>query len=167
MLRLLSALFLLVLTHAIQAQQPSTIYGCVDASGHRFYTNVKSDAEGKKCTVVQREISVVPAQAPVPSTAPSPAPRKETASGSATARVQQNTQRSRDEARKRILQEELEAADKQLAAAKKKLAEQEAIREGGERNYQRVLDRLKPFQQEVERQEQNVAQLKRELSNLR
>lgn len=162
MARLFSAIFLLALTSAAQAQQPSTIYGCVDASGHRYYTNVKSDAEGKKCTVVQREVSVVPA--------PTPAPRKESASGtsgSASARVQQNTQKSRDEARRRILQEELEAAVKQLAVAKQKLAEQEAIREGGERNYQRVLDRLKPFQQEVERQEQNVAQLKRELSNLR
>jgi len=141
------------------AQQPSTIYGCVDASGRRYYTNVKADAEGKKCTVVQREVSVVPAP---PRTAP-----KEGASGSASARVQQGTQRSRDEARRRILQEELETADKQLAAAKQKLAEQEAIRDGSERNYQRVLDRLKPYQQEVERQEQNVAQLKRELSNLR
>ena len=162
MARLFSAIFLLALTSAVQAQQPSTIYGCVDASGHRYYTNVKSDAEGKKCTVVQREVSVVPA--------PTPAPRKESASGtsgSASARVQQNTQKSRDEARRRILQEELEAAVKQLAVAKQKLAEQEAIREGGERNYQKVLDRLKPFQQEVERQEQNVAQLKRELSNLR
>lgn len=162
MARLLSVFLLVVSTWAAYAQQSSTIYGCVDASGRRYYTNVKSDAEGKKCTVVQREVSVVPA--------PTPAPRKESASGtsgSASARVQQNTQKSRDEARRRILQEELEAAVKQLAVAKQKLAEQEAIREGGERNYQRVLDRLKPFQQEVERQEQNVAQLKRELSNLR
>ncbi|MBI4291636.1 MAG: DUF4124 domain-containing protein [Betaproteobacteria bacterium] len=161
MFRLFSAIFVLALTSAAQAQQPSTIYGCVDASGHRYYTNVKSDAEGKKCTVVQREVSVVPAQ--------TPAPRRESASGSsqASARVQQNTQKSRDEARKRILEEELDLAVKQLAVAKQRLAEQEGIREGGERNYQRVLDRLKPYQQEVERQEQNVAQLKRELSNLR
>ena len=159
MCRFSCALFLLALASAVQAQQASTIYGCVDASGHRYYTNVKSDAEGKKCTVVQREVSVVPAP---PRSAP-----KESASGSGTARVQQGTQRSRDEARKRILQDELEVADKQLATAKQKLAEQEGTRDGSERNYQRVLDRLKPFQQEVERQEQNVAQLKRELSNSR
>ena len=61
MCRFLCALFLAALACAAQAQQPSTIYGCVDASGHRYYTNVKSDAEGKKCTVVQREVSVVPA----------------------------------------------------------------------------------------------------------
>lgn len=156
MVRHFCAFLLLALAGAVQAQQPSTIYGCVDESGRRFYTNVKSDADGKKCTVVQREVSVVPAPPPA---------SKEIPTGAA--RVQQATQKSRDDARRRILQEELEAAEKQLATARQKLAEQEGIREGGERNYQRVLDRLKPYQAEVERQEQNVAQLKRELSNLR
>ncbi|MBI2320383.1 MAG: DUF4124 domain-containing protein [Betaproteobacteria bacterium] len=159
MARLLTAFLLIVGTWAAYAQQSSTIYGCVDASGRRYYTNVKSDAEGKKCTIVQREVSVVPAQ-------PAPAP-KASAPAPGAAKVPQNTQKSRDEARRRILEEELQAADKQLAAAKQKLAEQEAVREGGERNYQRVLDRLKPYKAEVERQEQNVTQLKRELSNLR
>ena len=74
---------------------------------------------------------------------------------------------SRLKAERGTLQEEFEAAEKRLAAARQKLTEQEGIREGGERNYQRVLDRLKPYQAEVERQEQNVAQLKRELSSLR
>ena len=156
MVRHLCALLLIASAGAAQAQQPSTIYGCVDESGRRFYTNVKSDADGKKCTVVQREVSVVPAP---------PAATKESPAGAA--RVQQATQKSRDDARRRILQEELEAAEKQLATARQKLTEQEGIREGGERNFQRVLDRLKPYQAEVERQEQNVAQLKRELSNLR
>lgn len=159
MSRLLTAFFLIVGTWAAYAQQASTIYGCVDASGRRYYTNVKADAEGKKCTVVQREVSVVPAQpAPAPKASP-PAP--------GAGKAPQNAQKNREEARRRILEEELQAADKQLATARQKLAEQEAIREGGERNYQRVLDRLKPYKEEVERQEQNVSQLKRELSNLR
>ena len=158
MVRFLCALLLLAALGSARAQQPSTIYGCVDETGRRYYTNVKSDADGKKCTVVQREVSVVPVQAP---------PSKESAAGTGGQRVQQATQRSRDEARRRILQEEFAAAEKQLATARQKLTEQEGIREGGERNYQRVLDRLKPYQEEVERQEQNVTQLKRELSNLR
>jgi len=156
MTRSTCALLLAAFACLAHAQQPSTIYGCVDASGHRYYTNVKADADGKKCAVVQREVSVVPAT-PVPRQSQSPAGTK----------VQQDTQKARDDARRRILQEELENADKALSAAKQKLAEQESTRSGDERNYQRVLDRLKPFQQEVERQQENVAQLKRELSNLR
>ncbi len=156
MKRSICAFILLASAQAVHAQQTSTIYGCVDASGHRYYTNVKTDAEGKKCTIVQREVSVVPATPVAKHGAPA-----------ANARVLQDTQRSRDEARRRILQEELDNADKQLAAAKQRLTEQESVRDGSERNNQRLLDRLKPYQQEVERQEQNVAQLKRELTNLR
>jgi chromosome segregation ATPase len=76
-------------------------------------------------------------------------------------------QRARDTDRRRILQEELQSADKQLAVARQKLAEQETVRNGNERNYERVLERLKPFQDEVRVAEENVVSLKRELSNLR
>lgn len=147
-------------TGAAHAQQGGTIFGCVDESGRRYYTNIKSDTDGKKCSVVQKEISVMPAP---------PAPPAASRGGSAGAgsKVDQSTQRNRDEARRRILQDELGAAESRLAEAKQKLAEQEGTREGGERNYQRVLDRLKPFQEEVARQEQNVAELKREISSLR
>ena len=53
-----------------------------------------------------------------------------------------------------------------LADARKKLSEQEATRGGDEKNYARVLDRLKPYQDTVEVHEKNVEALKRELSNL-
>ena len=50
---------------------------------------------------------------------------------------------------------------------KKELAEQEAVRQGDERNYQRVLDRLQPYKDRVALHERNVDSLKRELGNLR
>ncbi len=53
-----------------------------------------------------------------------------------------------------------------LADARKKLAEQEAIRTGDEKNYARVLERLKPFRDSVEVHEKNVEALKREIANL-
>ena len=90
-----------------------------------------------------------------------PARPGKAASGAAKAiaeRVDPKTQRSRDDTRRKILQEELDAAQKRLAEAQQKLAEQEAVRSGEEKVYpQRVLDRLKPYQDEVERQEKNVA----------
>ena len=41
------------------------------------------------------------------------------------------------------------------------------MRLGTERNYQRVLDRLEPFQKKVKLHEDNVANLRREISNMR
>ena len=156
------AAFLAVLAVADVRAQNAT-YRCVDPGGRSTYTNVKEEMTGKKCTVVSREISVVPAQQLTARPA-------KAASGAAKAtgeRVDTNTQRSRDDTRRKILQDELDAAEKRLAEAKQKLAEQDSVRSVEEKVYpQRALDRLKPHQEEVERQEQNVASLKRELSNL-
>ena len=38
---------------------------------------------------------------------------------------------------------------------------------GDEKNFQRVLDRLKPYTEVVERHEKNVEQLRRELASIR
>ena len=54
-----------------------------------------------------------------------------------------------------------------ITQARDKLTEQQAVRNGDERNYQRVLDRLKPFVEAVELHEKNVSQLQRELSSVR
>ncbi|HMK22630.1 MAG TPA: DUF4124 domain-containing protein, partial [Terriglobales bacterium] len=40
----------------------SEVYKCPDASGRPTYTNVKRDTVGKKCTLVVKEVQVVPAQ---------------------------------------------------------------------------------------------------------
>src|SRR5579859_4737137 len=55
------------------------------------------------------------------------------------------------------------AAEQQLEQARKALADQEAIRNGDEKNYQRVLDRLKPYQEAVTKAEQNLDQARRSL----
>lgn len=141
-------------------------YRCVDNAGRSTYTNVQEEMTGKKCTIVSREVSVVP----VPKPAAPPVARSATTGSDAKPpanRIDPQTQRARDSDRRRILQDELASAEKALAAARQKLAEQEAIRTGDEKNFQRVLDRLKPFQDEVRSAEDNVAALKRELANLR
>jgi len=146
-----AVVFLATIGVAWAAVAQSEIYRCKDGSGRDIYTNVKRDTEGKNCRLVSREVSVVPAQAP--------------AARPTTARV--DPVRAKETDRRRILQEELDGEQKRLAEAKQRLAEQEAIRNGDERNYQRVLDRLKPFMEAVEQSEKNVAQLRKELTNLK
>jgi hypothetical protein len=145
-------------------------YRCVDNAGRSTYTNVQEEMAGKKCTVVIREVSVVPVPKPAVPSAAQPSASRTDAKPEAKPpanRVDPQTQRARDNDRRRILQDELANAEKALAAARQKLAEQESIRTGDEKNYQRVLDRLKPFQDDVRGAEANVAALKRELGNLR
>ncbi len=146
------------------AHAQSVTYRCVDANGRSTYTNVKEEMTGKKCTVVSREVSVVPAQ----QFAPQPTKGGSSAAKAGGERVDATTQRNRDDTRRKILQEELDSAEKRLAEARQKLSEQEAVRSAEERAMpQKALERLKSYQEEVGRQEQNVASLKRELSNLR
>ena len=135
-------------------------YKCLDANGRATYTNMKEEIKGKNCTVVMREISVVPAVQPPRSPAAAPSP-------SGFPKVDQATQKSRDDGRRRILEDELAGEEKALAQAQAELKQQESIRTGDEKNYQRVLDRLQKYKDEVERHEKNVAALRKELSNLR
>ena len=75
------------------------------------------------------------------------------------------TQRTRDDARRKILDDELSGEEKALAKAKEELTQQESVRSGDERNYQKVLDRLQPYKDEVERHQKNVEALKKEINN--
>jgi hypothetical protein len=140
------------------AQSAGTVWKCVEADGRAHYTNIKKEAEGKNCTVVTKEVSVVPSGSPQKPAAGAPANFP---------KVDRDTQKARDDNRRRILEEELTAEEKGLVEAKAKLAEQEGVRQGDEKNYSRVLDRLKPFQEAVERHERNISALKRELASIR
>lgn len=138
------------------ASAQATVWKCTGPDGRPQYTNVQRDAQGKNCTVVTKEVSVVPATRIPSATSESPYPR-----------VDRETQRTRDDGRRKILEEELKAEEQKLADAQAKLAEQEAVRLGDEKNYQRVLDRLAPYKEAVDGHSKNVEALKRELANLK
>jgi len=145
-----------------QQQGTGTVWRCTEPDNRAHYTNIKKETEGKQCVVVTREVSVVsaPPQVQAPRAAATPTPP-------GFPRVDKDTQKSRDDGRRKILEDELSTEEKGLSDAKAKLAEQEGIRNADEKNYQRVLDRLKPYQDAVERHERNVSALKRELAALR
>jgi len=146
------------LVFVLAAPARGDTFKCIDANGRATYTNMKEETKGKNCSVVMREISVVPAVPPARSAVANPSP-------AGFPKVDPATQKNRDGARRRILEEELSGEEKALAQAKTELTEQESVRTGGEKNYQRVLDRLQKYKDEVELHEKNVEALKKELSN--
>lgn len=151
---------LLVLTLGLATARPAfaqveTIWSCKDSNGRTHVTNLKEDTVGKECRIVQQQrVTVVPAAKPG---AKSPAGfPKETSSDRASSKAKQLD----------TIEKELAQEESMLADAKKKLAEQEAVRGGDEKNYAKVLERLKPYQDTVEVHQKNVEALKREFSNL-
>ncbi|MGQ0512623.1 MAG: DUF4124 domain-containing protein [Betaproteobacteria bacterium] len=144
----------------MHAQQMETLWNCRDKDGRTILTNQQADTAGKECRVVhQQRVTVVPGVAAPKTAAKSPTPAgfpKESPADRASSKSKQ-----RDTLEKELLQEQ-----GMLADARKKLAEQEAIRTGDEKNYARVLERLKPFRDSVEVHEKNVEALKREIGNL-
>jgi len=139
-------------------QPAETLWNCRDKDGKTILTNQEADTVGRDCRIVhQQRVTVVPAPAKPAAKAPSPQgfPR-ESAGDRLSARDRQ----------RQTLERELTQEEAMLADARRKLAEQESIRTGDEKNYQRVLDRLRPFQDAVEVHSKNVDALKRELANL-
>ena len=113
------------------------IYRCPDAAGRPTYTNVKRDTVGKNCTMVTREVSVVPA---------TPVARASIIPAKATAALL-----SRDESRRKILENELESEQRLLADARQKAGQ------GSDRT----------SQDSVELHQKNIEQLQHELGNFR
>lgn len=123
-----------------------TIYKSVDPQGRVIYTD--KPVEGAK-PVDLPPVTTVPGVKP---------PEKKPAAGAAPAAP-------RDEAaerRARDTEARLKEAEAGLDAARKDLAEQEAIRLGDERNnYQKYLDRVQRYRDEVSRQELEVEALRK------
>jgi hypothetical protein len=136
------------------------IWECVDEWGNRRFTNIESEAKGCRLLDVG-----IPAAAPA-EMKPPPKPAA-VAPPPDFPKVDPEIQRARDDMRRRILEQELASEQKMLAAARRALEEQESIRLGSERNYQRVLDRLEPYREKVQLHESNVANLRDELIRIR
>jgi hypothetical protein len=159
----IGALLLLTLGLAtggqVRAQQVTEIWKCQDERGRPLYTSDKRETAGKKCEVVSREVNVLPVPPGAKPGAKAPPPPgfpKESANDRAAAKAKQ----------RETLEKELGQEQQMLAEAKRKLAEQEAIRTGDEKNYARVLARLQPYKDAVDVHEKNVEALRRELGNL-
>lgn len=141
------------------------MYECVDASGSKQFTNIPTNP--KSCKVLNIQPSAAPSPGAAPGSAAPQVKPPRIATPSHFPRVDRALQKERDNDRRGILENELGTEEKLLAQARKELSEQEAVRLGSERNYQRTLDRLDPFQKKVKLHEDNVANLRREISKMR
>ena len=141
--------------------QTTEIYKCTDASGRPLYTSDKRETTGKKCELVSRQVNVMPSQGATQSSRGGRG-----GEGTAFPRESSDQRASAKDRQREILQKELVTEQEALARAKQELAQAESVREGGERNYARVLERLQPLKDSVETHEKNIQALQRELGNL-
>jgi hypothetical protein len=142
------------------AAHAEVMYQCVDDLGRKTFSNVKLPDKDFKCVTLDlgpaTSVPAVPVSRPAAKPSPPGFPK-----------VEQTAQKERDNDRRRILEDELAAEQQNLEQARKELAEQESIRNGNERNYQMVLDRLEPYKNKVALHERNIEAIEKELGSLR
>ena len=144
--------------------QADVMYQCVDESGHKSFSNIKSTEKGARCTAMDLGPSV---------TVPAPKAAAKTPTPAAFPKVDDNAQKSRDTDRRRILDSELAAEQKNLEQARKDLAEQEAAPQPSERlqgggiNGAKVQERVQPFKDKVALHERNIEAIQKEIYKLR
>lgn len=128
-----------------------SIYRCTDAGGSTVIANSKLD---KTCK---------PVALPPDSTLPAPKGRAggtaATPTPSTFPRVGEDTQKTRDTDRKRILEQELSVEQRSLELARRDLQDQENARVGEER--------LQPYRDRVGQHERNLQAIQRELASQR
>jgi len=147
--------------------QADTMYQCVDESGHKSFSNMKSGPKGAKCT---------PMDLGTPVTVPAARGATKTPTPATFPKVDDNAQKARDTDRRRILDSELTAEQRNLEQAKKDLADQEAIvlpeermqyKGGGGISGGKVEARLQPYKDKVALHERNIEAIQKEISKLR
>jgi hypothetical protein len=158
--------FLAVLLAALPVRA-DVMYQCVDDSGHKSFSNIKSSAKGAKCTAMDLG---------TPAAAPPPRAAAKTPTPADFPKVDGNTQKSRDTDRRRILEGELASEQRSLDEAKRALAEQEAtilpnermqIKGGGGISGGKVEERIEPYRNKVALHERNIEAIQKEISKLR
>jgi hypothetical protein len=140
------------------------IFECMDEGGIKRFTNIVADAKGCKT------LNILPAEPPPPpppapaTTAPRPQPQGRAAVRGTPAnfpQVDRATQQARDNDRRRILEQELSIEHKLLDDARREFAAEQASRAEPQRQ------RVDSYQRRVRVHEDNIDNLRRELSRLR
>jgi hypothetical protein len=152
-------LALLALSPGVNA---NTLYKCQGPDGRMTYTNQKTQ---QKCEIISQDKPV--------STFSAPAPKPRQATPADFPRVNGDQQKARDNDRRAILEQELGNEQRNLANAKKELAEQEnliqpdeRIAGGGIQQGKREA-RIQTFRDRLQLHERNLESIRREIANLK
>ena len=145
------------------AQGNAPVYKC--PGNPVLYTDAISanEAKTKGCSTLDgNPITVIspPKRAGVSATNASSTPRPP------ESRVDPTEQRARDSDARRILEAELQREQQRLAEMQAEYNSGEPDRQGGERNYQKYIDRVAELKAGIARKENDIAALKRELAKV-
>ena len=144
-----------------QTSEGSVMYRCPGNDYKNTISAKEASALGCK-TIEGAPITIIQMTKPRPAGTPVPG----AASGPASARVDPAAQRARDSDARRILEAEFKTEEERLAALQKDYNNGEPDRQGGERNYQKYLDRVAEMKAAIARKESDIAAIRRELLKL-
>ena len=151
----LISLAVLALATAVSAQ--TQIWRCGNS-----YTNDKAEAQAKGCKLVEGGNVTVVQGTKVHSGAKNVAA---TPQGAASQKVEPGEQKARDAEARSILEAELKKAEARRADLAKEYNNGEPEKQGPEhKNYQKYLDRVAELKASIERVDQDIAGLRRELA---
>jgi hypothetical protein len=145
------------------AYAQSEVFLCVDQNGVKEYKNT-GDTKGCK------RVSLPPLTVTSPSAGKSSgaaASKPAAATPPDFPKVDNGTQKARDNDRRQILQDELRNEQQRLANLKKDYNDGTPDRQGNERNYAKYQERVASMKDDISRSEKNIDALNRELSNLK
>lgn len=136
------------LTTAVQAQT-NDIYQCTDENGKIEFRNTGNTKGCKKMSIDPVVVPKITGNAiPTPQNFP---------------KVDGATQKTRDNDKKRILQEELKVQEAKLADLKRNYNNGEPERQGNERNFQKYQDRVQKMKEDIARTESDIQSIKSEI----
>ncbi|MFO1271625.1 MAG: hypothetical protein U1F50_08120 [Rubrivivax sp.] len=130
-----------------------------------LYTDQLSaqEARDKGCTTIEgAPVTVI--QAPRPR--PTPAPAASTGGRTVGEKVDPADQRARDSDARRILADELRREEERLSQMQKDFNNGEPERRGDERNYARYQERVADMKAAIQRKQDDIAAIRREIAKL-
>lgn len=142
------------------------VYRCESDTGVPIY---QGTSNGRNCRPLDlAPLTTIPAPKLPAARAPAaPAPSAARASPEGFPKVEAATQRARDGDRRRILEDELRKEEGRLAELRQEYKGGEPDRVGGERNYQKYLDRVQRLKDDIDRSEGNIASIRREIDAIK
>lgn len=167
MKQLLAALILLAAA-AGQAHAQSEVYLCIDEHGKKEYKNTGATKGCKKIDLPGiTTFAAPPARALVSGSGSASSAKPAPATPSDFPKVDNNTQKERDNDRRQILRNELKAEQQKLEDLKKEYNGGQPERLGSERNYAKYQERVKTMEEAIHRSERNMEALNREIGNIK